>query len=295
MKKIVILSAVVAAFWLSSCSAKAKQQAPENDSVEQARQQANDMPLDMPGEKVYEDSMVVFHQVENHLWIGHGHAMAMETLYLVEGDKSAVLIDCGTKIDHLDDIVAKLTSKPVTLIATHVHPDHVGAVDWFPEIWINPADTVNIQMCMPQYKGKINYIQNGQKFDLGGRVLEAFFTPGHTPGSTTFVDKEHHYAFSGDSFGNGNLLLTTDFSTMIKTCEATAKMMEDNKIDFFYNGHYFGNNPETLQRVKDLITISKEIMSGTVKGEDNPQGMVGLNKVVNKFGVRVNYSDAQLK
>lgn len=33
---------------------------------------------------------------------------------------------------------------PVTLVATHVHPDHTGsAVNEWDEIWINAADEVN--------------------------------------------------------------------------------------------------------------------------------------------------------
>lgn len=39
----------------------------------------------------------------------------------------AVLIDAGTRIKDLDKIVAKLTNKPVMLVATHVHGDHTGS------------------------------------------------------------------------------------------------------------------------------------------------------------------------
>ena len=68
--------------------------------------------------------------------------MYNESLYLLEGNDKAVLIDAGTKIKDLDKIVASITKKPIMLVATHVHPDHTGsAINYFPEIYINPADT----------------------------------------------------------------------------------------------------------------------------------------------------------
>ena len=97
------------------------------------------------GEVVYKDNNVVFHQLDEHTWIGTGNLMFNESLYLLEGDNRAILIDAGTKIPGLKKIVESITDKPVTLVATHVHPDHTGsAINEFPELYINAADTVNI-------------------------------------------------------------------------------------------------------------------------------------------------------
>ena len=177
--------------------------------------------------EVLKNEDVIFHQIDEHTWFGTGHLMANESLYLVEGETKAILIDAGTKIKDLDKLVASITDKPVTLVATHVHPDHTGsAIDYFPEIYINPADTICIPEFMPNYKGKVCFLEDGEILDLGGRILEIVFTPGHTPGSTTFVDKDAAYGFSGDSFGSGNLLLGVDFSTLISTCKKMSAVIE---------------------------------------------------------------------
>ena len=84
--------------------------------------------------EVLRNEDVIFHQIDEHTWFGTGHLMANESLYLVEGETKAILIDAGTKIKDLDKLVASITDKPVTLVATHVHPDHTGsAIDYFPE------------------------------------------------------------------------------------------------------------------------------------------------------------------
>ena len=252
--------------------------------------------VQIEGKEVFKNEDVVFRQIDDHTWVGSGHMMASESLYLVEGDKRAVLIDAGTNIKDLDKVVASITKKPVMLVATHVHPDHTGtSIDVFPEIYLNPADTVNIPRMMPNYKGTVRFLKDGQIIDLGGRTLEVVFTPAHTPGSTTFVDKEAGYGFSGDSFGSGNLLLTTDFSTLIATCEKTGKIMDKYGIKRLYPGHFFGKNAETRQRIEDMITLSKDVLSGKVKGQENPKGMLGLNLVVNDYGVRINYGERALK
>lgn len=248
------------------------------------------------GKEVYKGDDVVFHQIDEHTWVGTGHVMFNESVYLVEGNDKAVLIDAGTTIKDLDKIVASITKKPVMLVATHVHPDHTGsAIDYFPELYINPADSVGIPQFMPNYKGELKFLKDGQIIELGGRQLEVVFTPAHTPGSTTFIDKDAHYGFSGDSFGSGNLLLTTDFSTLKSTCEKMSGIMEEYKIDKLYPGHYFGVNAETKQRVDDMLTLSKGVLSGKLKGQENPQGMLGLNLVINEYGVRINYNAASIK
>lgn len=252
--------------------------------------------VQIEGKEVFKNDDVIFHQIDDHTWIGSGHVMASESLYLVEGNTKALLIDAGTSIKDLDKIVATLTNKPVTLVATHVHPDHTGsAIDYFPAIFINPADTVSIPRMMPNYKGEVKFLKDGEIIDLGGRTLEVVFTPGHTPGSTTFIDKDAGYGFSGDTFGSGNLLLTTDFSTLIATCEKTIRIIDKYEIEKLYPGHFFGKNAETRQRVADMITLSKDVLSGKVKGEENPRAMLGLNLVVNDYGVRINYGEKALK
>ena len=241
---------------------------------------------------------VIFRQIDEHTWEGNGHLMAAESIYLVEGDKRAVLIDAGTRIKDLDKLVAKLTSKPVTLIITHVHPDHTGsAINYFPSLYINAADTVNIPQFMPDYKGEVKYLKDHEVIDLGNRQLTVIFTPGHTPGSTTFIDKEAGYGFSGDSFGSGNLLLTLPFSTLQNTCERMLHCMERHNIQRLYPGHYYGQNAETQQRLKDMITICEDMLSGKRPVEDNPtpNKTLGLDKLVTDFGVRINYNINCLK
>ena len=254
------------------------------------------MGVQIDGKEVFRNDDVVFRQIDDHTWIGSGHLMSFESLYLIEGDDRAVLIDAGTKIDDLDKIVATITSKPVTLVATHVHPDHTGsAINYFPTIYINPGDTVSIPLMMADYKGEVLFLKDGEMLDLGGRQLEVVFTPGHTPGSVTFADTKAGYGFSGDSFGSGNLLLGVDFSTLIATCEKMDAVMRKYNIKQLYPGHFMGLNPETPQRIKDMITLSRNVMSGKVKGEPNPRGMMGLDLVVSAYGVRINYNEQKMK
>jgi hydroxyacylglutathione hydrolase len=84
----------------------------------------------------------------------------------LEGTKRALLIDAGTRIADLDKVVASMTQKPVTLVATHARPDHTGAaIDHRPELHINPGDAGS--SFPADYKGKINTLADGQVIDLG--------------------------------------------------------------------------------------------------------------------------------
>lgn len=244
--------------------------------------------------EVYRDRNVVFRQIDEHTWIGSGNRMASETVYIIEGNDRAVVIDAGTYMPKLDKIVAKITDKPVSLLLTHAHGDHVGAVNCFDEVWLNPNDTGLAAYSMKNYKGTVRHIENGQRFDLGGRVLEAVYTPGHTPGSTTFLEVGTDTGYSGDSFGNGNLLVMDDFKTLIKTCRESYDYFSENGYTKFYNGHFWGPNFETLDRIKEIQEIAEGVFLGQIEGEKGKDAG-NMDRIVTRNGFRFNYNNEALQ
>jgi glyoxylase-like metal-dependent hydrolase (beta-lactamase superfamily II) len=245
---------------------------------------------------IFSNDDVVFRPIDEHTWVGSGNEMWHESLYLIEGNNKALLIDAGTNIKDLDKIVASITDKPVTLVATHVHPDHTGAsINCFSEIYIHPGDTALVPLYMSGYKGVVKYLQDGEIFDLGDRQMEVVYTPGHTSGSTTFIDKKAGYGFSGDSFGTGLLLLTVDFSTFIASCEKICTVMEADKIRYLYPGHYSDNNMETLHKIRDMQSLCRNVRSGNVVGGPNPDHTFGLKLSVEGNGYRIIYNQSALR
>ena len=213
-----------------------------------------------------------------------------ESLYLVEGNDRALLIDAGTVIPDLDKIVAKITTKPVTMILTHAHGDHAGGVGPFPEVFLNAGDMPLVSNSMRSYKGQIRYLFDGEVIDLGGREIEVIFTPGHTAGSATFFDKAKHYGFSGDAFGSTNLLVFTNLSTEMYTAERIERYMKQNDIRFLFPGHYSGDNLETLQRVIDIKNMCREILDGEHQPTVSNGNNGGMDMMVDDKGVRINFS-----
>jgi hypothetical protein len=71
--------------------------------------------------------------------------------------------------------------------------------------------------------------------------------------------------------------------------------MEKYGIKILYAGHYFGNNVETKQRIDDEAAIGRDVLAGKLMGEENSNGMAGLNRIITAHGVRIDYSDAMKK
>lgn len=245
---------------------------------------------DLRGKVVYEDDEVVFRQLDEHTWIGNGHRTYNESLYLVEGNDRAVLIDAGTRVPGLDKIVAGITSKPVTMILTHGHGDHVGGVGPFPEVWIGPADEQMLRNSQRRYQGQIKHLSDGETIDLGGRKLEVMFTPGHTSGSVTFFDKANHYGFSGDAFGSTNLLVFTYLSNVKASAAKVEKYMKDNDIRFLYPGHYSGDNLESPKRVTDIKNLCDDLLTGKRQGVKSDGNNGGNDMMAEGDGFRLTYS-----
>lgn len=241
---------------------------------------------------VFKNDDVEIRQLDEHTWHGNGTLMFNESIYLIEGSERAILIDAGTKMPGLKKIVEDIVKKPVDLVISHGHGDHIGAMSEWDTIWINAADEAILRE--GAYKGVKRYLTDGQVIDLGGRQIEVVFTPGHTPGSTTFLDREAHYGFSSDAFGSGNLLVFTNLSTEAASAKRLMRFLEKYDIKFLYPGHYWGYNLETPQRVKDVGEMCEGLLDGTMKpnqeGERN-----GMQFILNDRGVKINYGPAGMR
>lgn len=191
------------------------------------------------------------------------------TMYLVEGDSLALLIDTGTAVKDLDKVVARLTDKPVEVIATHAHYDHVGNIRYFDEIYLHPADLKLDTPSLHEYRGTIKPVTEGDKFDLGGRCLEVVHTPGHTPGSIVLVDYDNRMAFTGDAFGSGQLWMQlqpqVSFATLIESCGKMIGIMAGRGVDKLYVGHYpYLKKPLGIDYMTDVDIAARMIDQGDV-------------------------------
>src|SRR5207245_367208 len=83
---------------------------------------------DEPWFEVYKVSPGVFAIYEPH--------QAEETIsYLIVGTKQALLFDTGMGIGNIRKVVTQLTSRPVVVLNSHTHDDHVGGNWQFPFIF----------------------------------------------------------------------------------------------------------------------------------------------------------------
>lgn len=108
---------------------------------------------------VFKNDDVEIRQLDAHTWHGNGHQVYNESIYLIEGETSALLIDAGTRIPGLKMIVEDIVKKPVQLVISHGHGDHIGAMNEWDEIWLNAGDEAILRQ--GAYKGKKRYLTDG--------------------------------------------------------------------------------------------------------------------------------------
>ena len=142
--------------------------------------------------------------------------------HLIVGEDAALLIDTGYGVG---DIKAAAESfiggKPLTVVNTHVHGDHVSGNYRFPSVYTNELEldelyklrtpeTVenlkNSEWVLPD-DDVVSYCEyevipyrGGKTFTLGkGHEVEMIELPGHTVGSCVALDHKNRILFSSDS------------------------------------------------------------------------------------------------
>lgn len=229
-----------------------------------------------------------------------------ELMYLIEGEKKAALIDTGTGIGNLKELVEKITKKPLVVILTHGHVDHAPGSALFENVYMSFADkslykehnsmeiresftngsfkdanNLSINDYIP-VKSSDNFkdLKDGSIFELGGTTLEAISIPGHTFGMTAILIKEKRALLTGDGcnfftflFDNTTLGLTSYQNSMENLLQKT-----DGKFDKIYLSHMSGDAPKNL--IADMITLIDEIKAG--KADNIPFEFMGMKSFIAK-------------
>lgn len=138
------------------------------------------------------------------------------TILGCEKTREAVIIDPGEEADRILARIAELNLKPKYLIHTHAHLDHISGLADVQEACggescLHRGDQMlfdNLAMQAALFglptprQGKIDqWIGDGDEISFGGKKLQVLHTPGHTPGSVSFLleQPEGDQLFTGDT------------------------------------------------------------------------------------------------
>ena len=107
-------------------------------------------------------------------------------------------------------------------------------------------------------------------FDLGGRRLTVYHTPGHTKGSCCLIDDKSRILFSGDA-ANSNLLMNMGGVRISAALEALLRIKaHEAEFDRNYNGHvgyasYLNCLPMPDSVLDDCIAAFRGIIDGSAE------------------------------
>ena len=245
-----------------------------------------------PWFEVYKVAPAVFAIYEPH--------QAEETIsYLIVGHKQAVLFDTGMGIDNIRNVISRLTSRPIVVLNSHTHDDHVGGNWQFNFVYgMDTAFTRNNakgsredaqeeitpdQICgdLPKSLNPKTYatkpwhvslfVHDGFKINLGGRTLEIISTPGHTPDSIALIDRENGLLFTGDTYYPAPIWLfrpETDFDAYVKSAKRLAELAPELKL--VLGAHNIPvAEPSVLPR---LVTAFENVRAGKVASQKSDAG-----------------------
>ena len=185
--------------------------------------------------------------------------MLQENCYIVSDEtREAVVIDCGAFFDEerkgIVNYIKEQRLKPVHLLCTHAHFDHTFGNDTIwrefdlkPEVSAKDEELMDLkeqvrEMMGMDYRNEVppvgHLLSENDIISFGTHRLTILPTPGHTPGSVTFLCKEEGVAFTGDTLFRMSIG-RTDFEggswqDMEQSLRKLALLPADTKI---YAGH----------------------------------------------------------
>jgi hydroxyacylglutathione hydrolase len=180
------------------------------------------------------------------------------TYVLSDETNECIIIDPGCYDDsertELADFIADKKLKPVKLLNTHCHLDHIFgngfvASKYNLKLEINKHEQMILDAFLstcslynlnadPSPQPSV-YLNEGDIVKFGNSELEILFTPGHSPGSITFYNREQKFMISGDVLFYGSIGRTDlsggNYDTLISNIKTKLfPLGDDFKV---YSGH----------------------------------------------------------
>lgn len=233
-------------------------------------------------------------------------SLSGELMYLIEGEKEALLMDTCLGCGSLRSFVEGLTDKPLTVVISHGHLDHAMGAPEFDKVYMNHKD-IPVYREMRDIQGRKGYIQGnvtpeifaqitdadfipskdmefedlteGKVFDLGGIHVEAYELPGHTPGTMVFYLPEEKILITGDACNTFTFMFTgtSSIEEYRENLAGIRDRMEGKVERVFLCHHMMEVKPSIMDEV---IEVCDDIMAGNT--DDIPFDFMGRKVYIAK-------------
>ncbi|WP_156647163.1 MBL fold metallo-hydrolase [Lentibacillus sp. JNUCC-1] len=174
--------------------------------------------------------------------------------YILIQDQETLIVDPGGDADQVIAYLDKENLKPLAILLTHAHFDHIGGVDDLRQhyqIDVYGHEAENEWLSSARLNG--SYMFTGETIEttppeklldpghitLGGFDFDVLHTPGHSPGSVSFVFHDRALIIGGDVLFNGGIGRTDLPGGDFQTLESSIKERFYTLPDHFevYPGH----------------------------------------------------------
>ena len=201
-----------------------------------------------------------------------------ENTFIVWDNKNeCIIIDPGcyeNEEQHiLEDFIKNNNLRPVKLINTHCHIDHILGNNfiirkWGVDLYIHKKEIPIIEMSKETSKiyglERYTYEDHNYKFieehdivTFGNSSLDVIFTPGHSPGHISLYSKKEKFIISGDVLFQNSIGRTDlpggDYHQLIKIIRS--KLLTLDNETRVYCGH---GESTTIKQEKDLNPFLKD-------------------------------------
>lgn len=152
------------------------------------------------------------------------NAFAENTFVLWDESKEAVIVDPGMTDENEDvilfDFIEEQQLKPVLLLNTHCHIDHIlgnqAVINRYKvEYWthrnelamLERAPSASMMWGVPYRESPLptKFIDEGDKVRFGNTTLDILFVPGHSPGHLAFIHRDEKLVIGGDVLFQGSV------------------------------------------------------------------------------------------
>lgn len=184
-------------------------------------------------------------------------------LHIIMGDRYNYVIDTGCGPKSVAPLLKHIQGKPVIVINTHFHWDHVWGNCAFPDSLIVShklcrelvigrwdemiarnrryvAGAVNMRLPDMTFEGSLYFEDDG---------IKVWHTPGHTKDSISVLDERDKVLNAGDNIGDTPRAIVPELACTKEEYKNTLQMYSETEFDVCISGHNEPQGSDIAERI----------------------------------------------
>jgi len=166
--------------------------------------------------------------------------------YIIHDGEECAVVDPSGDVGKISAFIEKKALRPVAILITHTHFDHIDGIDVFRKTHPVPIYMhTNARKRVKAHDDIKRIVKDGDEVKIGALSIQVLHTPGHINDAVCYYIEKEGALISGDTLfveGCGRVDSEADAEVLYESLQRLKELPDETEV---FPGHDYGSKPHS--------------------------------------------------